>query len=187
MSPSDPNGPVLPLPPELQPSPASVVLAYRNQKPVKQSSAYCIKGPPLFGRLASGQGKRPRQLQICDHRGGRDSRSFYAIDRRPGAMGTVMPLRADRQSETLGAAIGPAPRAAARTVGLNRDQARALVTAADRDCGRQALRTAAVVRLPLPHSPRGGEGSRGGDAAGGGRGPRPPTVIVAGRRCGRRR
>src|ERR1019366_5007931 len=109
---------------------------------------------------------RPRQLQICDHRGGRDSRSFYAIDRRPGAMGTVMPLRADRQSETLGAAIGPAPRAAARTVGLNRDQARALVTAADRDCGRQALRTAAVVRLLLPNALRGGGGPGGAPAPG---------------------
>jgi len=69
-------------------------------------------------------------------------------------MGTVMPLRADRQSETLGAAIGPATRAAARTVGLNRDQAWALVTAADRDCGRQALRTAAVIRLLLHNALR---------------------------------
>jgi site-specific recombinase XerD len=35
------------------------------------------------------------------------------------------------------------------TIGLDRDQARALVAAADRDKGAQALRTAAVVRLLL--------------------------------------
>ena len=38
------------------------------------------------------------------------------------------------------------------TVGLDRDQARALVAAADADTGAQALRTAAVVRLLLLHN-----------------------------------
>jgi site-specific recombinase XerD len=40
------------------------------------------------------------------------------------------------------------------TVGLDRDQARALVTAADADTGAQALRTAAVVRLLLHNALR---------------------------------
>jgi integrase/recombinase XerD len=40
------------------------------------------------------------------------------------------------------------------TVGLDRDQARALVTAADADSGVQALRTAAVVRLLLHNALR---------------------------------
>ena len=37
------------------------------------------------------------------------------------------------------------------TIGLDRDRARALLQAADRDTGAQALRTAAAVRL-LPHN-----------------------------------
>ena len=40
------------------------------------------------------------------------------------------------------------------TVGLDRDQARALVSAADRDHGPQALRTAAVIRLLLHNALR---------------------------------
>ncbi len=40
------------------------------------------------------------------------------------------------------------------TVGLDRDQARALVAAADADTGAQALRTAAVVRLLLHNALR---------------------------------
>jgi integrase/recombinase XerD len=40
------------------------------------------------------------------------------------------------------------------TVGLARDQARALVAAADADPGPQALRTAAVIRLLLHNAPR---------------------------------
>jgi integrase/recombinase XerD len=40
------------------------------------------------------------------------------------------------------------------TVGLDRDQARALVAAADADAGAQALRTAAVVRLLLHNALR---------------------------------
>ncbi len=40
------------------------------------------------------------------------------------------------------------------TIGLDRDQARALVAAADRDKGAQALRTAAVVRLLLHNALR---------------------------------
>jgi site-specific recombinase XerD len=40
------------------------------------------------------------------------------------------------------------------TVGLDRDQARALVAAADADAGVQALRTAAVVRLLLHNALR---------------------------------
>ena len=40
------------------------------------------------------------------------------------------------------------------TVGLDRDQARALVAAADADTGAQALRTAAAVRLLLQHALR---------------------------------
>jgi integrase/recombinase XerD len=40
------------------------------------------------------------------------------------------------------------------TVGLDRDQARALITAADADTGAQALRTAAVVRLLLHNALR---------------------------------
>ena len=40
------------------------------------------------------------------------------------------------------------------TVGLDRDQARALVTAADADAGAQALRSAAVVRLLLHNALR---------------------------------
>ncbi len=40
------------------------------------------------------------------------------------------------------------------TVGLDRDQARALVAAADRDTGAQALRTAAAVRLLLHNALR---------------------------------
>jgi integrase len=40
------------------------------------------------------------------------------------------------------------------TVGLDRDQARALVAAADADTGAQALRTAAAVRLLLHNALR---------------------------------
>ena len=40
------------------------------------------------------------------------------------------------------------------TVGLDREQARALITAADADTGAQALRTAAVVRLLLHNAQR---------------------------------
>ena len=40
------------------------------------------------------------------------------------------------------------------TMGLDRDQARALVAAADADTGAQALRTAAVVRLLLHNALR---------------------------------
>jgi len=40
------------------------------------------------------------------------------------------------------------------TVGLDRDQARALLAAADRDTGAQALRTAAVIRLLLHNALR---------------------------------
>lgn len=40
------------------------------------------------------------------------------------------------------------------TIGLNRDQARAMLTAADADCGTQAPRTAAVIRLPLHNALR---------------------------------
>jgi integrase/recombinase XerD len=40
------------------------------------------------------------------------------------------------------------------TVGLDRDQARALVAAADADTGAQALRTAAVIRLLLHNALR---------------------------------
>ena len=43
---------------------------------------------------------------------------------------------------------------AAATPGLDRDQARALVVAADADTGAQALRTAAVVRLLLHNALR---------------------------------